>query len=498
MNKKIASIVVIILLFVGFTIAPATSGSSACLIKEIKKTNLDNKYPILNNNSGTVFRPPYEDCYSWGEGTNIIDEHNEGANNYSGAIGVYVNALLGGATSEALQIKKLYVGREKTLTVEANILYLGGTIEFGIAEFVGTQKVWRIDVWDNYHRKDIKKWLTWEIVISKIIDIVSLAAPGIEIKNIKEAIEVINTIKDFYTLYNALVELYNAGEAKLARIEFEFMPSKGVHTLWMGLRATASACLTGTASAVMMGQVVNITVHGMDRPGKPVIDGPKTGEVNEKLHFQVSSTDPNDDKVKYMVNWGDGGISNWTDFGESGWKATFSHVYKEPGQYTIKVLVRDVDHHPLYNPMESENTYTVTIKKEENKPPSKPVITGPTEVEKGKGYYYTFVSTDPNNDKVEYYIEFGDEVYSNGWVGPLNSGEPLEIYYEWYQDYGDHIIRAKARDEKGAESEWATLKVTVPKNKKEMSKASAYLLLGLLRQYSELMKTQWITSPCLL
>ena len=63
---------------------------------------------------------------------------------------------------------------------------------------------------------------------------------------------------------------------------------------------------------------------------------------------------------------------------------------------------------------------TATIPKLSN-PPKKPSITGPTGGAVGTEYEYTFVTTDPDEDNISYYIEWGDG-YIEDWIGPYESG----------------------------------------------------------------------------
>ena len=41
----------------------------------------------------------------------------------------------------------------------------------------------------------------------------------------------------------------------------------------------------------------------------------------------------------------------------------------------------------------------------------------------------------------------------------------MDRYYGNWSEEGEYIVKAKAKDPYGAESDWATLEVTVPKNK---------------------------------
>ena len=98
-----------------------------------------------------------------------------------------------------------------------------------------------------------------------------------------------------------------------------------------------------------------------------------------------------------------------------------------------------------------------------NQPPNKPTISGPPSGKVNEEYNYSFASTDADGDEISYYIEWEDGANS-GWTRTLPSGEPLNASHIWEQR-DSYTIRAKAKDENGAESEWATLEVSMPKNK---------------------------------
>jgi len=94
--------------------------------------------------------------------------------------------------------------------------------------------------------------------------------------------------------------------------------------------------------------------------------------------------------------------------------------------------------------------------------PDAPTITGETNGEAGVEYEYTFVSTDDNNDDVYYYIDWDDGT-NTSWIGPYPSGEEITLNHTW-SEQGTYEIKAKAKDVRGSESDWATLPVTMPLN----------------------------------
>jgi len=112
-------------------------------------------------------------------------------------------------------------------------------------------------------------------------------------------------------------------------------------------------------------------------------------------------------------------------------------------------------------------TWTVYYEKPENTP-TKPIVTGP--IQGTRGYNYTFYakSTDPNNDQLFYKWDWNDGNISD-WVGPYDSGEQISAIHKWNLN-GTYIIKVKARDSYGHESNWGTLNIIIPKVKKTNQK----------------------------
>jgi len=79
-------------------------------------------------------------------------------------------------------------------------------------------------------------------------------------------------------------------------------------------------------------------------------------------------------------------------------------------------------------------------------------------------YIYTTITTDPQNDKILYFFDWGDGTDS-GWVGPFDSGVTVEASHKWTEK-GSYSIRVKAKDMDGHESGWSDpLSVSMPKTK---------------------------------
>jgi len=93
--------------------------------------------------------------------------------------------------------------------------------------------------------------------------------------------------------------------------------------------------------------------------------------------------------------------------------------------------------------------------------PSTPDINGNTNGKPGIEYDYSFVATDPTNDNVYYFIQWGDGT-DTGWIGPYASGEEVLKSHSW-SSKGSYIITAKAKDVDENEGLLGTFDVTIPR-----------------------------------
>jgi hypothetical protein len=94
-----------------------------------------------------------------------------------------------------------------------------------------------------------------------------------------------------------------------------------------------------------------------------------------------------------------------------------------------------------------------------NTSPGKPDIDGPGELEPGTEYPYYFYSNDPDDDNIFYYVFWGDGT-TTYWVGPYASGEKIYKSHKWSEE-GTYIIKAKARDEHGNESDLTEFEIEI-------------------------------------
>ena len=82
--------------------------------------------------------------------------------------------------------------------------------------------------------------------------------------------------------------------------------------------------------------------NGSHPPATPqVLSAPKFGRCGTDLSCTAEATDPNDDQIYYLFDWGDGFDSGWLGPFGSGVAATASHQWQQAGFYEVKVRVKD-------------------------------------------------------------------------------------------------------------------------------------------------------------
>jgi len=107
-----------------------------------------------------------------------------------------------------------------------------------------------------------------------------------------------------------------------------------------------------------------------------------------------------------------------------------------------------------------------------NLPPNPPEVWGQESIAVNKDGIYWTETDNPDGDMIYYKVDWGDGVVY-AWNGPFNSGAACASLHEWNEP-GVYLIKVKAMDEQGTESEWsAPFPVTVA-DSNPPSKPSTY------------------------
>ncbi len=127
-------------------------------------------------------------------------------------------------------------------------------------------------------------------------------------------------------------------------------------------------------------------------------NGPYNGFVGQVITFDGSgSTDTDGTIAGYRWDFTNDGTY------DTGWLTTptTTYTFTAKGTYTVRLQVKDDDG------ATGTDTATVTILTANN-PPTKPIVTGPITGHKNTVYDYTAVSTDADNDTIQYIFTWDD------------------------------------------------------------------------------------------
>jgi hypothetical protein len=75
------------------------------------------------------------------------------------------------------------------------------------------------------------------------------------------------------------------------------------------------------------------------QPGSP--DGPSSGGVSTEYIYTASTSDPDDDQLYYLFDWGNGDVSGWLGPYTSDEPAEASYTWEKRGNFEIRVKAKD-------------------------------------------------------------------------------------------------------------------------------------------------------------
>ena len=193
-----------------------------------------------------------------------------------------------------------------------------------------------------------------------------------------------------------------------------------------------------------------VTVTGA--PSVPAVKAEswEGGSTATTYDFEVRSTEPDGEQVRYHIDWGDGTAIQKTGFVTPGQWHTVSHKWSTREAFCIKVRAEDVN--SAFSDWSACNTFTIR-----NDPPGVPTISGPTTgLARNTPHSYGFKATDPDSEEITYSVYWGDQGQFDQpeEVGPSASGAMATASHSWGWP-GSFCVEAWARDASGEPSEGA-------------------------------------------
>ncbi len=195
----------------------------------------------------------------------------------------------------------------------------------------------------------------------------------------------------------------------------------------------------------------------------PYCPSPEDGTVNFNVDTVLSwkGGDPDEgDSVRYLIFFGedqDDLLHIYDEIGPCPWNQT--DISWDPG-----ILEHDTTYYWKIVPIDEQGSSKTgpVWRFTTNYAPNIPIITGPAGGKAGLEYNYTFFATDPTGDDICYYVDWSDST-TTGWTDFVASGTEITLTHTWFES-GTYIIKVKAKDVYGAESNWGTLQVSMPRN----------------------------------
>ena len=153
---------------------------------------------------------------------------------------------------------------------------------------------------------------------------------------------------------------------------------------------------------------------------------------------------------------------------------SFNTTMLSPGTHTIYFYVQDND--GLWS-----DPVNASLEIIENQPPASPVIGGESKGKTDEEQMYSFITSDPNGNDIYYLVDWGDDSVAE-WIGTFESDEEAKLSHTW-DSRGSYTIRAKAKDPYDAESDWATMELSMPKSRLKDFSVLDTLLSRLFERY---------------
>jgi hypothetical protein len=208
------------------------------------------------------------------------------------------------------------------------------------------------------------------------------------------------------------------------------------------------------------GPIWSFTTEENLPPYEPTDPDPMDGETDVAINARLYWTggDPNEgDPIKYDIYFGT------TNPPPLVYENLNGEMYNQGTMdiatiYYWKIVARDSQG------LEAEgDVWEFTTELAPNQDPEAPDINGEENGKSGDLYDYTFSAKDPEGGEIYLWINWGDG-NEEEWLGPYDSEEEVTLSHSWEEE-GKYTIKAKAKDDKDAESDWGYLEVEMPFNK---------------------------------
>lgn len=153
-----------------------------------------------------------------------------------------------------------------------------------------------------------------------------------------------------------------------------------------------------------------------------------TGYVGTPVNFDGSASYDSEGPItNFSWDFGDGKI---------GYGSTTAHIYTKTGTYLVTLRVTD-------NASATDDDTVQVVITQPNRPPAAPDVDGPQTGKQNTVFDYTAVSTDEDNDSIQYIFDWGDD--SDNTTDFVENGTVVTESHSW-SIWGVYHVKVKAYD----------------------------------------------------
>lgn len=195
-------------------------------------------------------------------------------------------------------------------------------------------------------------------------------------------------------------------------------------------------------AAILSGTLLLACNH---RPDMPCIPDEPAVLVSQDTHsFTAVTTDPDADRICYRFDWGDGDISQFGDWAESGQPDTMSHAWQKGGIYFVMAEAKD-EHG-------AQSGFGPSLEVLVDRYPAPADPFGPTLGVPGALYAFRTFLDCPTAGRIRYSFDWGGETDTSSWY---DSGSDTATMTHRWMDEGTYTLRVRAMDANGIKSPWS-------------------------------------------
>lgn len=214
-----------------------------------------------SNAKTVILKPPYSQEYKWTKSPGVASAWSR-AYKTNGWFNFYADAFVGGSIAEAGHCATFYANGNNPVAIKANLTYIGGPINFGIASFSELQS--NINFNGSMKRSDFKAAFSGSIIKDKIKKVIALTDDSPDYSApFNEVVEKMNEGKSYTKLTNSFETLKKSKEASELILYRTGKTRGGTNSVCASIRTNAGAVLTGSSVIIVGGIVESIEIIGV-------------------------------------------------------------------------------------------------------------------------------------------------------------------------------------------------------------------------------------------